>query len=379
MGRTRRTRLIREAVRRLTFKKKTVTGKARAIYEFVNGRVRHRGPCDNAHQALAAGAGSREMLFLALAAAAGLEPCQGRTRKAPRFQGRRDAPATWELPSERHFTAELVGVRLEDGRILWMDLANHYMPFGRLRRELEGSRVLVAGARGAVFFDRLPTSGHQQQGGTVTTDLRIEAGGKLIGQTTARLFGSDAARSKARLAGLDATTRRNLLSARLNGLFRGANLTEANFSGDRERGTTLVTTAKFEVDDYLVPGPRGRLVCPGGVKPLGLVSGLAMDPSRQYPLKIVVPRVVRESLRYRLDPALEAVSLPAGRLISGRFGSYSLSVARTPGGFTVERRALILPQTIAPGEYPRFREFCRQVDEAEKLETVLRRRAPKAK
>ena len=38
------------------------------------------------------------------------------------------------------------------------------------------------------------------------------------------------------------------------------------------------------------------------------------------------------------------------------------------------RRAVLPPQTVAPGDYEKFADFCRRVDEAEKAQVILRDR-----
>ena len=71
---------------------------------------------------------------------------------------------------------------------------------------------------------------------------------------------------------------------------------------------------------------------------------------------------------------LQVSSLPEDVVLSTRFGTYSLTASRTPAGFRIERRALILPQTVAPRDYPDFRSFCARVDEAERARALLRRK-----
>ncbi len=373
LGRTQSTRLISETTGSIIDKQKSADAKARAIYDYVNARVKHRGPYLNAHQALRAGAGDREMVFLAMANAAGLDACQGRTRKAPAYQGSKDHPVTWSLPSEDHFSAELVGVRLESGRMLWLDLSSRFMPFGAIRDELGGSRVLAIPQRGPAFFERLPAPRNDQRGASLRFDLQLAPDGSLRGRVRSQSDGALGAAVKERLAGLDATGRRNYVLSLLDNAFKGARLESVTFPESGNPGDPLVTEAQFLVDGHLLPAAEGRLTCPAGIVPLKLASTLAMDPDRKYPLKLAAPRIARESITYRLAAGLEVASLPKGTVLSGDFGTYSLTVARTPLGFRIERRALLLPQTVSAKDYPRFRTFCRKIDEAEQLLIVLRR------
>ncbi len=313
------------------------------------------------------------MVYIALARAAGLTVYQGRTRKAPLFQGTEDAPATWSLPAEEHFTAELVGVRLEGGRVLWLDLSSRFMPFGELRTELCGARVLAVPTRGPAFFEKLPAPRYDRLGATLEVDATLDAGGRLTGRAVARARGAEAARAREALAALDEHGRRNLMLARLAGFFPGVTLTALKFPAADDPEAPQVSELGFDLEEYLLPAAGGRLVCPPGLDPMELTASLAVDASRKHPLKISRPRINRESLRYRLPPGLEIESLPAGKVISGEFGSYSLSVTRTANGFALERRGLVLPQTVSPENYPRFRAFCREVDEAEKIRVILRR------
>jgi tetratricopeptide (TPR) repeat protein len=373
LGRTRPTGALREAAGKAVEGKKTAAEKARALYELVAERVRHRTGQANAHQVLASGSGDPEMLYLALAEDAGLEAFQGRANKAPEFQESDDEPPSWEMPDEDLFRAEVVGVRLEDGRIQWMDLSSRYMPFGAVRQELEGARVLAVG-RGAAFFDRLPRSGLDAAGTALAGELELDAAGNLKGKLREHTFGAPAAAVKEQLGGLDAAACRTLVQGELEAMFRGASLVEMDMFGVNEPGSPLVTACRFERGAWLQAGPAGRLTCPPGIKPQRLVPDLAMDPSRKFPLKIAEPRVLRESLRFRLPPELEIAGLPAEAVVSGPFGTYSLVFERTADGFSVDRRMILPAQTVAPGDYEKFVAFCKRVDEAEKAQVALRRR-----
>ncbi|MHC4914755.1 MAG: tetratricopeptide repeat protein [Planctomycetota bacterium] len=375
MGRTRATSLVTYTAARVAGKGRTVEEKARALYAWGNREVKHRGPYANAHQALEAGAGDREMVFIALAEAAGITVYQGRTRKAPQFQGADDHPATWSLPAEEHFSAEVVGVRLEGGGVLWLDLSSRFMPFGALRTELCGARVLAVPTRGPAFFEKLPAPRYDRVGSTLELDAALDPAGRLTGRAVVRVRGADAAGARERLATLDEHGRRNLLQSRLAAAFPGVTLTALKFPAGDDPEAPHVSELSFELEEHLIPAAGGRLVCPPGLKPMHLTADLAVDPSRKHPLKIARPRIDRESLRYRLAPGLEIGSLPDGKVISGEFGNYSLTVVRTADGFRVERRGLVLPQTVSPESYPRFRAFCSEVDEAEKVRVILRRKA----
>jgi hypothetical protein len=373
LGRTRPTAVLAEAAAKAVEGRKTAAEKARAVYELVAARVRHRGVQANAHQVLESGSGDAEMLYLALAELAGLEVFQGRANKAPEAQEADDEPPTWELPDEDLFRAEVVGVRLEDGRIQWMDLSSRYMPFGAVRYDLEGARVLAVG-RGPAFFDRLPRSGLDSLGTALTGDLELDAAGNLKGQLREHAFGAPAAAVKEQLAALDAAASRTVIQSELESMFRGASLVEMDMAGLAEAGAPLVTTCRFERGAWLQGGASGRLICPPGIKPARLVAELAMDPARKFPLKIAGPRVFRESLRFRLPPELELAGLPAETVVSGPFGTYSLVFERTAEGFSVGRRMILPAQTVAPGDYEKFVAFCKGIDEAEKAQVHLKRR-----
>jgi len=373
LGRTRPTGLIAEAARQAVEGCKTADEKARAIHQLVAGRVRHRAGQANAHQVLESGSGDPEMLYLALGEAVGLEVLQGRANKAPEHQDSDDEPPTWEMPDENLFRAELVGVRLEDGRIRWMDLSSRYMPFGMVRQELEGAKVLAI-ARTGTFFEILPRTALDSSATSLQGDLELDAAGNLKGTLRQITPGPAGAMAKEQISGLDAAGCRAMVQNDLEAMFRGASLADLDLGAVAEPGTPLTASCRFERGAYLQAGGGGRLICPPGLKPVRLASDLAMDPSRKYPLKIAEPRVFHETLSFRLPPELEVAGLPADTVISGRFGTYNLLFARTAGGFSVTRRATLPAQAVTPADYGRFTEFCRQVDEAEKAQVSLRRR-----
>lgn len=370
--RARATRLVSETASRACAGRSGAREKAAGIYELLNTAVRGRGPHLVAHQSLVAGSGDRELVFLALAEAAGLQSCLGLTRAAPERQDRRQAPATWSLPSEDHFTARLVGVRLEGGQLLWLDLASRFMPFGCLRPELGGARVLAVPMRGPAFFDRLPAASPADEAEGTELELRLDANGRLTGAAAISGRGAAAAARRERIEPLDERGRREAVEKDLAALLPGAAVLEASCEALPGSGGHL-TRATIEADGQLVPVPGGRLALRAAPAPLGLLSALAMDPVRRHPLKLASPLLVQQTVLCHLAQGLETAELPPPVTLAGTFGSYSLSWTTVPGGFRLERRLVVPVQSISTEAYQDFRAFCRDVDEAERAGILLRR------
>jgi hypothetical protein len=249
------------------------------------------------------------------------------------------------------------------------------MPFGQIRQELGGARVLAIPSRGPAFLDQLPAPRLEVAGASVEVEASLDAAGRIEGQVVFRIEGPESAREREHLAMLDSAGRFNMLQEKLADMFPGAILSSADFPAAEDPSKPYTAVARFELPGALSPATGGRQLCPTGLEPLGLVSDLAMDASRQHPLKLAAPRFARESVSLRLPPGTEVASLPEAAVTTSTFGSYSLTAARTADGFRLERRALLAPQTVAPADYPAFREFCQSVDDAEKARVLLRPRS----
>jgi tetratricopeptide (TPR) repeat protein len=379
MGRTLPTELVVKTVRKILSasksKSKTELEKSRLLYDALNRLVRKPGRADTAHQALESGAGDREMVFLALARAAGLKVFQGRARTAPAFQGRNVPPATWSLPSESLVFAELVGVKRADGRILWLDLSSVFMPFGEIRTRLLGSRVLAVPDRQPAFFERLPQPDYNKIGVRNSLQLKITAAGNLSGHASQRVIGVEAGERRAWLKVTDAAGRRNKVQTEINRAFPGAALLQFKFEESKPQGA-LLTKASFSLEGYLVAAPKGRFYCPMGILGLKLLPYLAVEASRIYPLKIAYPEIARDDLELSFQ-GLSVEELPEPLMLSGKFGTYSLEITAVENGYRLQRRMLILPQTISVSDYKKFRDFCSRIDEAEKGMLLVRKTSQK--
>lgn len=98
---------------------------------------------------------------------------------------------------------------------------------------------------------------------------------------------------------------------------------------------------------------------------------------RAFPLLLPVPHSDRVVLRYRLPAGFAPLTLPEPVQRQGRFGAFSLRFAFEGDELRVEHERSVTQQRIEPAEYPEFREFQHQLDQALRQVVVVRKKGGK--
>jgi hypothetical protein len=114
---------------------------------------------------------------------------------------------------------------------------------------------------------------------------------------------------------------------------------------------------------------RGKeILIDQALPPLQLGASLATLEVRETPLHISRELNIFFHAVLELPSGASFVAIPSALELDTEFGSYSLWFAEENGSICLHRELHLKAQRIWPQEYPRFVEFCRAVDTAERQE-----------
>ncbi len=186
---------------------------------------------------------------------------------------------------------------------------------------------------------------------------RWDEGGRLVGEVTDRLEGQEAIVVGAYLARLEPEQRPRLMERLLVSVVGAAQVTDLEDPTAQDPDGPLVLRYRFSAE----VGDRLEL----GLFPVTPGRRHASLPERATALLIDLPTRLRVSLRIESERDF-AATLSEGTLVAGE-NRYRLEAEIDDDELVVEA-ALDLPGgAIEPGAYPRFAEWARRVDAAERV------------
>ncbi len=100
---------------------------------------------------------------------------------------------------------------------------------------------------------------------------------------------------------------------------------------------------------------------------------LARSETRELPLLLGTPESEVTLLRYRLPEGYAPVQLPDSEKIETRFGSYTQDWEFADGELRIARRRTLTQHRIEPADYPEFRKFVIDVDQADRRVAIVRK------
>ncbi|RMG18918.1 MAG: hypothetical protein D6731_00920 [Planctomycetota bacterium] len=355
----------------LTFGLGSDLEKARALYAFCQEHVKSQEGSSDPAGILAARAGSKTALFLALLAAA--EVPHHLLLAAPQPGDAVD----WEQPEVSVFRVPVV--RLEPAGqepVYLFPQAHRLAPFGSLPRALWNAPAYVCDVEGGAL-DVVP--------GKALGSLRHR------GLRVFRLRGDGSARVRVRkvLPGLGFYRLKEVFGAlperRIRGWFAqqaarvapGARLLSWALPHREEPEVPLSVEFELEAEGFLSVRPDGRVELRRALEPTHLKPRFAAQLQRRFPLLLTDPAGVgaqlRDEVRVELGP-FACPRPPRGVTLQTRFGHFSLDCRLEGSLLRIERSLLLRPGRIAPADYGDFRAFLDAIDRAERTPIVLERR-----
>lgn len=288
-----------------------------------------------------------------------------------------------EWPSPMQFNHMIVAIEVDEsvvlpavvptprwGRLLIFDPTDPNTVVGDLRRDLQGSKVLIC-ADGGEELTTLPTlSVEPEYLFEQRVELSLSANGSVSGKCSLGGAGQVGAERRRWLRMTSANELREKAVERLSATVRGVAVTNVTSNDDRRSGRCSVV---FEFS-----APNFAQLMGGGLA-LVRLDVLSRDSvptfagkERRTPIEIR-PVSQHDEVVLELPAGFKAEELPPKAVLAGPYGSYENSF-EVSGQSVLRHRALKLTPAIVPvSEYANLKKFLSDVAKADRTAVVLQR------
>ncbi|MCC7536481.1 MAG: hypothetical protein IT379_09715, partial [Deltaproteobacteria bacterium] len=266
------------------------------------------------------------------------------------------------VPDASAYPFVLVRLRPAGAEPVWLWTNDRGTPFGYLPPVVRGQRALVltedgdstttpATARDGLFDDRR----------TLELDVEVAPNGSARVEAVERYTGAGAITWRRLLERIpEAQLERRFEEAYVGRMIAGAELTGLSIEGRRDNDAPVVLRYAYDVPAF---GRRQgqRWILPG-LYPAGLAQGLARRATRTTPMYTGDAVDIGLVARIRVADGMRPLALPeVAELTAGGARFTSRWRREGAGGRTLvqERRLIVPPVRIEPGDYPRFASFAR--------------------
>lgn len=281
------------------------------------------------------------------------------------------AHAPWAVPDVRDHSYLVIRVREPGTREHhWLDPTFRGAQFGFLSPTVRDRPAWVVAPQGVVGMKRTPAKSPTSDRRRVHARLTIDAKGGIVGTWTEEARAMDAVSYRDALGSMSEVQRQRGFGEVAQHFLAGVAVTDLRIEGLEATAPVLKIAYRFSRP----PGDGALEPLELGLLPLGLSRRWILTASRRQSLyaernddlELTVTIDASASAPVRLRP-----SNAAPVHLDGPFGAYSREI--TGGGATLQirKRLRLKPRIVAPSRYQRFRRFCGQVDEADRLTVEL--------
>ena len=359
---------LRSMAREVTGEIKDPLEKARALYDHVNEVVTKDDGSSIAIRVLLEKSGNRTFLFKALLDAAGIPARWAFLRMDENLERKAD----WEYPGNSFFRAPYLLLSLPQREPLYISLQYRDLPFGFLPERYSRGKALVLYEPDAKI-EALPVLPAEIYESATRAIWRL---GEDVAVDVDFVMETKAAQGwmqKDRFSTLNAFQITLMTRGLATQLFPGAKVEKGGFVGIEDKSQPFALEFKLEAPKLMVRSGDDFLL-PPVLQPAQLVRSYGAPPSRKHPYKVRQRRAKHDRILVHLGEHFDISKLPANVEISGRFASYSLTYKREEGKLTIERKLIIEPGTLAPGQFQEFLGLLQKADEAERERIALKPR-----
>ena len=361
------TPLIRSRADELVKGLETDESKAHAIYDWVTATFTTGGDAWNAHQALKAGAGEREEVFISLCAAAGIELGFAYIDPAPAFKSPPEESLPrphWAYPNKDDFDAMSVVVRRDDGSLAWLDLHDRMRPFGEIPARLANAPAILwmAGEYSLTF---LPGTDREKDRFENRVNIQLAADGSasLEGSITVRGERSYTLKEQMRNTPNDELC--SNLEADLAQQYQGFEVSECLFPRLGEVGEPLVQEYKGNVRKLADQAGDGLSLTLPGEKLGRLLSILVGARKREFDLSLTFDLVQQDEMRISPPEGYAFKEVPKDLVYPTAPLTYELKFRIDDGDLIVTRKLVLGPGRFKPAEYNDLVEQIKQIKQSE--------------
>jgi tetratricopeptide (TPR) repeat protein len=340
---------------------------ARALYRFVKEHVRQGRGGATASEILATRGGSATVLYLTMLRAAGI-PCELVAAAPNPDQG---VVVDWQRPELGHFTTLLIRVDPRDGDQVYVyPEGPRLAPYGRLPAELWGATAYVCAPEGGLL-EILPRGDPLSEATLNATTVTLSEGGAATFEVRRTMPSYGAYGYKEQFASAPARALGQFFAQQAVGVFPGAQLLAGDAPDADQVGTPLQLVFSAKAPQVLRQRGDGTLELAPGFSAVNLTPQLGAYRERVFDLLLRSGTELRDVVRIELGP-YACPRLPETVILATGEALFSLRFRRE-GSETVvvERRLSLRPGRVMAEDYPAFRDFVRQVDEAEARTLIL--------
>ena len=355
--------------------------RTRAVYSFVNREIRGEGGgaylAKSPSETLADRRGDRLALARAMLEVAGVPTrmlvVRGKLEHASKV-----------FPES--FNSGLLALQDETGRyVRFLDFSSRYLPYGYVRSTLQNGTAVPlqdftvadfgygVAHSGKFLRERLTIPGFSRDDNCEKRSLQATIGedGSVEGTQVHQYTGDRAASLRTGLLEAEQYEIKEFIERTANASFRAASLLshKINNVSDAEKPLSLEYAFKAPafgrvlgkeiILDQLLPASR-----------LGAI--LASLESRATPLQIDADFNLSFEGELKLPAGARVVALPSPTDLETAFGHYHLRFTEDENAVHIVFDMYLKAQKVLPADYPKFAEFCRGIDSAERAEVRVR-------
>ncbi len=246
---------------------------------------------------------------------------------------------------------------------LWLDGTAEYAGSRELPLDDQGAMALTVAANGEAQLRRIPVTlpmenyTHREVAAQIGPDGKIEFTGSVYTR------GEDAPglRREYEIAERQRDSVRNRLAEVLPSV--RVDTVQVYGTNDLERDVTVKFSGETD-------GNQGRrwLSLQTSWMPRSYIQTLAALPSRSQDLLLPAPWTTEEELHFSLPAGARVESVPRDQTLATPFGNAVLRYQQQNGELVVTTSVQFRKLRITPSEYPAFRNFCSQVENAFRAE-----------
>lgn len=274
-----------------------------------------------------------------------------------------------DFPSNQFNHAVLV-VPL-DGDTLWLENTSQTIPFGHIGADNEDRYALLVKPQGSTLV-RSPRSRAQDNRQLRTGRVHLMAEGHGTAEVHTRYTGNQQDRVRRALAQRPAREREQWLHEALS--IPSFDVTRADFTSVDEGQSEIQLPVSLQLPRYAARTGDRLFFRPNLMTAWAEVPPEV--PGRTQPVQYFSYAFQDvDSLVFELPDGFAVEATPAPVSISAPFGRYEAEAAVREDGTLAYRRALDITETrLPPASYDAFRDFLRQVAQADRAQVVLVRK-----
>jgi tetratricopeptide (TPR) repeat protein len=360
---------IKQKVSQLTANKTTQMDKVKALYDFVVSQIRYVGlefgiggylP-HKAEDVLLASYGDckdKGTLLITMLREIGVEADVVLVRT--RDLGELD----FAQPMLGLFNHFIVLAHTSEGDI-FLDGTAEYHAYDQLPFDDQGVKVFVISSSGSRF---VTTPLSPAEDNFINVDMQLQVGADGSANGARHLAYGDYFAPGQRSKYLNPARRMDQLAEYWNGIYGGTVVSDAQFSNLAVLEEPVVFSYNLSIP-RLVRREGDIYYLPSRIPVDSLVSSLASNSLREYPLELNAPYTVHSAIEYQLPTNAQwGANLPQDFTLQNDFGSFSVKYHYSSFAVQVEMNLEINTYRVDPTDYARFRAFLAECDRREELE-----------